>query len=183
MYGVLIIIDLQNDFISGSLGTPEASRIVDYVTERIARSKDELILFTQDTHQADYLRTPEGRKLPVEHCLEGTDGWAIHPKILQAWRDNRHTVALPDLKDPIFKKPVFGSTALVDFLQARRGEINEIEVLGLCTDICVISNAIMIKNTLPEIKISVNKNGCAGVTPKSHQEALNVMSMCQIEVI
>jgi len=174
---------MQNDFIEGSLGTPEAGAIVDKVVERIERANGELVLFTQDTHQTDYLQTPEGKKLPVEHCIEGTHGWQINPRIKQAWQSNGDIIIRAELKENTFTKPVFGSTALVKFLENISDDIEEVELLGLCTDICVISNAIMIKNTLPDIKISVNKDCCAGVTPKSHQEALNVMTMCQIDVI
>jgi len=183
LYKILIVVDMQNDFIDGSLGTPEAVAIVDNAVHRIEKSKGELILFTQDTHQSDYLQTPEGQKLSVEHCIEGTHGWQINPRIKQAWQNNSGTIIHPDLKENIFTKPVFGSTALVKFLENIRDDIEEIELLGLCTDICVISNTIMIKNTLPDIRINVNKDCCAGVTPKSHQEALNVMAMCQIDVI
>ena len=180
---ILIVVDMQNDFIEGSLGTPEAVYIVDGVAKRIEDSTNELILFTKDTHQENYLETPEGKKLPVVHCIEGTEGWQTNEKILQAWKNNKSTVRLPDLKNNTFNKPVFGSVDLVDFLKSYSEPIDEIELLGVCTDICVISNAIMIKNTLPNVKISVNAKCCAGVTPQSHREALNVMGMCQIDII
>jgi len=183
MQKILIVVDMQNDFINGSLGTSEAEAIVDNVVERISKSEGELILFTLDTHNDDYLETPEGKKLPVKHCIKGTDGWLLNPRVKQAWLDHPNTVIHPSLKENSFEKPVFGSTSLVKFLEIIKSDIQEIEVLGLCTDICVVSNAIMIKNTLPEIKIGVNKNCSAGVTPKSHEEALNVMTMCQIEVV
>jgi len=173
---VLIIVDMQKDFIDGALGTKEAAAIVANVVSRVENSKDELILFTQDTHGEDYLSTPEGKKLPVVHCVEGTDGWKINESILNAWQGNKNT-------ENIFKKSVFGSIELVEFLKKRANEISEIEILGLCTDICVVSNAIMIKNALPEIEINVNEKCCAGVTPQSHREALNVMKMCQINII
>jgi len=180
---VLIIVDMQKDFISGALGTTEAASIVGGVVERVENSAGELILFTQDTHQSDYLNTAEGKKLPVPHCIEGTEGWQIDESILNTWRNNGDTIRIPELSENTFVKPVFGSVELVAFLKARSAEISEIEILGVCTDICVISNAIMIKNTMPDIKISVNASCCAGVTPKSHTEALNVMQMCQIDVI
>ena len=179
---ILIVVDMQNDFIDGPLGTSEAVAIVDGVVKRIEDSTNELILFTKDTHQEDYLETPEGKKLPVVHCIEGTTGWEINEKILQAWKGNKSTVRLPDLENNTFNKPVFGSIDLVDFLISYPEPIDEIEILGVCTDICVISNAIMIKNTLPDVKVSVNGKCCAGVTPQSHQEALNVMGMCQIDI-
>ncbi|MCL2286378.1 MAG: cysteine hydrolase [Firmicutes bacterium] len=179
---VLIVVDMQNDFIDGALGTAEAVAIVDNVVKRVESSAGELILFTQDTHQSNYLQTSEGKKLPVPHCIEGTDGWQINERVFNVWRNNKNTVRLPELPNNTFKKPVFGSVDLMEFLTSREKEITEIEVLGLCTDICVISNAIMIKNIMPEIKISVNSACCAGVTPQSHTEALNTMKMCQIDV-
>jgi len=180
---VLIVVDMQKDFIDGALGTPEAAAIVDNVAKRIENSTSELILFTKDTHQADYLNTAEGQKLPVPHCIEGTRGWQINGSILDAWRNHANTIKLPELLDNTFTKPVFGSVDLVRFLKAREADISEIEILGLCTDICVVSNAIMIKNAMPDIKISVNASCCAGVTPQSHTEALNVMQMCHIDVV
>ena len=180
---VLIVVDMQKDFIDGALGTKEAAAIVDNVAKRIENSNGELILFTQDTHQENYLSTPEGRNLPVVHCIEGTDGWNINETIINVWRNNKNTMKIPELSENTFTKPVFGSVVLVDFLKSRVREISAIEILGLCTDICVVSNAIMIKNTLPDIEISVNANCCAGVTPQSHQEALNTMKMCQINII
>ena len=180
---VLIIVDMQKDFIDGALGTPEAAAIVDNVAKRVANSDGELIIFTKDTHGEDYLNTPEGKKLPVPHCIQGTAGWQINPAIIDAWRGNGSTLKLPELPDNTFTKPVFGSVDLVNFLKAREGEITEIEILGLCTDICVISNAIMIKNAMPNVPISVNATCCAGVTPQSHAQAINVMRMCQIDII
>ena len=179
---ILIVVDMQNDFINGALGTPEAAAIVDDVVKRIKNSKEELILFTQDTHQEDYLNTSEGGKLPVPHCIEGTEGWQINEAILTTWRNNNSTVKIPNLTENTFKKPVFGSVDLVAYLKSRIADIAEIEVLGVCTDICVISNAIMIKNTMPDIKIRINAACCAGTTPQSHTEALNVMQMCHIDV-
>jgi len=180
---VLIVVDMQNDFIDGALGTKEAQAIVPSVAKRIKDSTGEMILFTQDTHGDDYLDTPEGKKLPVVHCIEGTNGWKTRDEVMNAWRNNKDTIIAPDLKENSFTKPVFGSTDLVDFLKARADQITEIELLGVCTDICVVSNAIMIKNTLPQIPIAVNQSCCAGVTPQSHQEALNTMKMCQIDVV
>ena len=180
---VLIVVDMQNDFIDGALGTAEAAAIVDSVVKRIENAAGELILFTMDTHQDDYLSTSEGKKLPVPHCIEGTEGWRLNEAVYNAWRNNANTVKIPDLPENTFTKPVFGSTQLVDFLKSRRFDITEIEILGLCTDICVISNAIMIKNALPDIPISVNGACCAGVTPQSHDAALSVMKMCHIDVV
>ena len=176
---VLIIVDMQNDFIDGSLGTNEAAGIVPEVVKRIESSNGELILFTKDTHGEDYLSTPEGKKLPVPHCIKGTEGWEIRDCIIKAWREKDAAAA----NENIFEKPVFGSTALAEYLKSRESEITEIELLGLCTDICVVSNAIMLKNAMPGVEIYVNEKCCAGVTPQSHKEALNVMKMCQINVI
>ena len=180
---ILIVVDMQKDFIDGALGTAEAAAIVAAVAARIAAGRGELVLFTQDTHGADYLDTPEGKKLPVPHCIKGTPGWEIDATVKAAWQNHPDTVILPDLPENTFTKPVFGSVDLVDFLKAKQNEIESIEILGICTDICVISNAIMIKNTLPEIEIIVNAGCCAGVNPESHAEALNVMRMCHIDVI
>jgi len=180
---VLIVVDMQYDFIDGALGTEEAVSIVDNVVGRIENSVGELILFTKDTHQEDYLDTPEGKKLPVRHCIQETDGWHIHEAVLGAWRRNVSTIRIPELHENTFIKPVFGSVDLVKFLKSHEADIKEIEILGLCTDICVVSNAIMIKNTMPDVSINVNAACCAGVTPQSHAEALNVMKMCQIDVV
>ena len=179
----LIVVDMQNDFIDGSLGTAEAVSIIDSVVKRISDSKGELVLFTQDTHQSDYLDTPEGKKLPVIHCIENTEGWQVNDSIRNAWRNNKDTIKIPELPENTFKKSVFGSVDLVAFLKSRTSEISEIEILGLCTDICVVSNALMIKNTMPDVKISVNAECCAGVSPQSHQEALNVMKLCHIDEV
>ena len=180
---VLIIIDMQNDFLTGTLGTAEAQGIISNVIKRINESKDDMIIFTQDTHHDNYLTTPEGIKLPVEHCIKGTHGWEIHEEILNAWKENKNTIIIPDIKNNSFKKPIFGSTDLVKFLEGMKEKIGEIELIGVCTDICVVSNAIMIKNTLPDIRIVVDARCCAGVTPQSHREALNIMRMCQIDVL
>ena len=180
---VLIIVDMQKDFIDGTLGTAEAVAIVPKVIRRVKESENELILFTQDTHGFNYLATPEGKKLPTPHCIEDSIGWEIDDDILSAWRKNKHTLDTPDGAPNIFKKQVFGSVRLVEYLKTHESKITEIEILGLCTDICVVSNAIMIKNVLPNIEISVNEACCAGVTPKSHKEALNTMRMCQINIL
>ena len=180
---VLIVVDMQTDFISGALGTKEAAAIVSNVIKRIENSDGELILFTQDTHYEDYLNTPEGKKLPVVHCIEGTEGWEIDAAIMSAWRNNKNTIRIAELHENTFAKSVFGSVDLVEFLKSREKEIEEIEILGVCTDICVVSNAIMIKNTMPDVRLSVNAECCAGVTPESHNEALSVMRMCQVDVL
>ena len=165
----LIVVDMQNDFIDGALGSPEAVAIVPYVKEKIEKF-DGQILFTRDTHEANYLSTQEGRNLPVEHCIKGTDGWQIHPSL----EPLRETEAID--------KPTFGSTALVHLLQKTR-DLESVELIGLCTDICVISNAMLIKAAFPEIPVTVDAKCCAGVTLQSHKNALAAMKMCQIKVV
>lgn len=164
----LVVIDMQNDFIDGALGTKEAENIVPCVARKIReyRNAGNQIIFTRDTHQKNYLDTQEGRKLPIEHCIEGTYGWQISEKL--------------DVKpeDTIINKPTFGHIWDRDTIKG-----DEIEIVGLCTDICVISNALGIKAVLPEVPIKVDAVCCAGVTPKSHENALEAMKMCQIEVI
>lgn len=170
---VLVVVDMQNDFITGSLGTPEAQAIVPKVVEKI-QGFGGTVLYTQDTHGADYLQTQEGRNLPVEHCLKGTWGWQLEPRV-EAVRDST----------PI-EKPTFGSKGLAEVLKAwhtYEGPLEEIQLVGLCTDICVISNALLLKAFLPEVKLTVDASCCAGVTPESHQRALEAMKACQIEVV
>lgn len=183
MNKVLVVIDMQNDFIDGVLGTEQAREILPYMEARIKNSKDELILFTQDTHYSDYLSTPEGKKLPVPHCIEGTEGWLIHESLLNAWEKNGGTIKDNSIPSHTFIKNVFGSTELVDYLNKHQAIISEIELVGVCTDICVISNAIMIKNTLPHIPLVIDASLCAGVSPESHTRALEAMKVCQIDVI
>ena len=165
----LIVVDMQNDFIDGALGTPEAVAILPYVKEKI-KNFEGTVLFTRDTHATDYLSTQEGRNLPMEHCIKDTQGWQIHPS-LEALRTT-------DAID----KPTFGSIALVHLLQAAK-DVESVELIGLCTDICVISNAMLIKAAFPEVPVIVDAKCCAGVTPDSHQNALDAMKMCQIKVV
>ena len=172
MRKILIVIDMQNDFIDGSLGTEEAEAIVPRVVRRICSYPAEDVFATRDTHDPDYLSTQEGAFLPVEHCIKGTEGWQIPGEI---------AAHIPE--ENIFDKPTFGSKALAEFIadMAHREDI-EIEMLGLCTDICVISNALLIKAFLPEVPISVDPECCAGVTPEKHEAALEVMRSCQVDV-
>ena len=164
----LIVVDMQNDFIDGALGTPEALAIVPYVKERIA-SFDGEVLFTRDTHFEDYLSTAEGKKLPVPHCIRGTRGWEIHPE-LDALR-----------KTAPIDKITFGAKELPLYFADKEPE--SVTLLGLCTDICVISNAMLLKAFYPELSIAVDAKGCAGVTPESHENALRAMKMCQIDIL
>lgn len=168
---ILCVIDMQNDFIDGALGTKEAQAIVEKVKEKITAFKNDgqMVIFTRDTHHENYMETQEGKHLPVPHCIEGTKGWEI-------------SSALPSDGCKIIDKPTFGSRELADYI-ASTNEVEEIQLVGLCTDICVISNALLLKATMPEIKISVDSSCCAGVTPESHANALNAMKMCQIEIL
>ena len=173
MRKLLVVVDMQNDFIDGSLGTPEAEAIVENVKNKIREYDQADIYVTMDTHTPDYLNTQEGKNLPVVHCVRGTEGWQIREDI----RD-----LLPEAK--IYEKPTFGSMELAADLAAlaASGEDPEIELIGLCTDICVVSNALIIKAAMPEVPVSVDASCCAGVTPASHQAALETMKMCQVAV-
>lgn len=168
---ILIVVDMQNDFIDGALGTKEAEKIVANVKEKIDtyRSNNDEVIFTRDTHFDDYLETQEGKNLPVKHCIKDTFGWQISSKL--------------DVADSvIIDKSTFGSTKLIEYLLSKQ-DISEIQLVGLCTDICVISNAFLLKAALPEVLISVDSRCCAGVTPESHNRALESMKTCQIMVI
>lgn len=169
---VLIAVDLQNDFVTGALGTPEAQAILPRAAERIRRFQG-TVFFTQDTHGPEYLQTQEGQRLPVPHCIRGSQGWELCPAI----REVRNGA-------PVLEKPTFGSAELARRLVAlnSRERIRSITLIGLCTDICVISNALVIKAFLPQTPISVDAACCAGVTPESHRRALAAMEMCQITV-
>ncbi len=175
---VLIVVDMQKDFVDGALGTPEAAAIVPKVTEKI-RGWQGPIAVTYDTHQADYLDTQEGKNLPVAHCIEGTDGWELNDRVARALEEKGRETAVE-----IFRKPTFGSVALAHRLSALAAEeeLEEIVLIGLCTDICVISNALLVKACLPEVPITVDAACCAGVTPESHGNALSAMRLCQIAV-
>lgn len=166
----LIVIDMQNDFISGSLGTKEAANIVPAVIEKI-RSFSGAVLATRDTHSENYLETLEGKQLPVPHCIKGTEGWEIQTDIASL------------IATTPFDKVTFGSEELCEYMKSLREKPEEIVLIGVCTDICVISNALMLKAVLPETKITVDSACCAGVTPESHQNALEAMKMCQIDVL
>ena len=170
----LIVVDMQKDFIDGSLGTTEAVAIVGAVNQ-LVEAWEGPVIFTRDTHFENYMETQEGRNLPVLHCIYGTEGWQLE-KGLQAQCDARKSI--------IFDKPAFGSTELSAKKKKKHEEdpIDEIVLVGLCTDICVISNALLAKATLPEVPVAVVSECCAGVTPESHSRALEAMKMCQINV-
>ena len=166
---ILVVVDMQNDFINGSLGTPEAVAIVPQVINKIKEYEEtgDRIIYTKDTHFENYLDTSEGAKLPVEHCIKGTVGHDIPADILRS-------------HELIFEKPTFGSLELAEYLHTV--EFDELELIGLCTDICVISNALIIKAHFPEKVVTVDSSCCAGVTPDTHSAALTTMRMCQINV-
>lgn len=174
MNKLLIVVDMQNDFIDGALGTPEAQSIVGKVADRIREAvrDGDAILFTRDTHTEKYLETQEGTRLPVKHCIKGTPGWELAQEIQDAF---------PLWQNCVINKVTFGATALAEMLKGR--SFDQIEFVGLCTDICVISNAMIVKAYMPETPVAVRADCCAGVTPQSHQNALEAMKMCQIDII
>lgn len=165
---VLCVIDMQNDFIDGALGTKEAEAIVENVKAKIElyRKNGDTVIFTRDTHSEDYMNTQEGKNLPVPHCIKGSKGWEVSEKLDTA-------------SDKIIDKPTFGSFELAEHISTL-ADVDEIELIGLCTDICVISNAMILKARFTETPIKVDSSCCAGVTPESHANALSAMKMCQI---
>ena len=174
MEKILIVVDMQKDFVDGALGTKEAVEIVDLVAAKIDAFQGRIFV-TLDTHGADYLSTAEGKKLPVPHCIKGTERWQLDEKVSQALKGKNYKA---------IEKITFGSTKLVEEIRniSKNGEI-QMELVGLCTDICVVSNALLLKVNFPEAEIAVDAGCCAGVTPKSHEAALETMKMCQIDVI
>lgn len=172
---VLVVVDMQKDFIDGSLGTEEAVKIVPAVEKKI-RDFNGMVIATRDTHEENYLDTQEGRKLPVRHCIRNTQGWQIRPEILTALKAKE--------KNMILDKPSFGSVKLGEYLSDidKEEKLEDITLVGLCTDICVISNALLLKAYLPEVPIYVDASCCAGVTPQSHDQALEAMKVCQINI-
>ena len=170
MKKLLIVVDMQNDFVTGSLGTKEASEIAPAIAEYV-RQFDGEVVFTRDTHNENYSKTQEGQKLPVMHCLKGTDGWQIVPQLHEFSEGQCRT----------FDKPTFGSTQLAQFVLENAPE--EVQLVGVCTGICVLSNAVLIKAFAPEIPVKVIADLCACVTPESHETALRAMETCQIEII
>ena len=174
MKKILIVVDMQKDFVDGALGSAEAVAIVDGVAEKI-RAFDGDVIVTFDTHGEDYMNTAEGKNLPVPHCIRGTAGWEL---------DARIRASLDGQKYAVIEKPTFGSTELPAYIVDNYGTNGiELELVGLCTDICVVSNALLLKASLPEVPIRVDASLCAGVTPESHEAALLTMKMCQIEII
>lgn len=173
----LIVVDVQNDFVSGTLGTEEAKKIVPKVVEKV-RGFDGEVLFTMDTHGKDYMDTQEGRLLPVRHCIAEEEGWQLAPQLEECVRENAGKVTAA------FRKNTFGSVALAEYLkrEALTEGVESVELVGLCTDICVVSNALLIKAYMPEIPVLVDSACCAGVTVEKHLAALEVMRSCQILV-
>ena len=171
MKRLLIVVDMQNDFIDGALGTKEAVAIGPNVEKKVKEFAGDVI-YTKDTHIEKYMETREGKNLPVPHCIKGTDGWNLSPGLASLCEAAGNEV---------IEKRTFGSKELPLFLQEKYPEgLEEIELVGLCTDICVISNAMVLKAWFPEVKITVDASCCAGVTPKSHKNALEAMKMCQV---
>lgn len=175
MEKVLIVVDMQKDFVDGALGTKEAVQIVENVVSKI-RNFDGRIFATLDTHPQNYLETAEGKKLPVPHCIKGTEGWQLNDKVARALAEKGYKAV---------EKNTFGSVDLAEEIRGIKGDRDDvaIELIGLCTDICVVSNALLLKANFPEAAISVDARCCAGVTPKTHQAALETMKMCQIDII
>ena len=173
MRDILLVIDMQTDFVDGALGSAEAVAIIPNVLREIAKFDKSNIIATRDTHPESYMLTREGKHLPVPHCIKDTDGWQIHPAIAPAIDGCL-----------VIDKPTFGSTALCEHIvKIAKDEEISVTIVGLCTDICVVSNAMLIKAALPEIEVTVVSDACAGVTPDTHTAALTTMKMCQINVI
>lgn len=168
MKKLLVLVDFQNDFIDGSLGTPEAQGIVPAVLAKIASYPENCRLATMDTHFSDYLQTQEGKNLPVVHCRKNTPGWELHEDV-------------PEGFARIFEKSTFGSEELARYIQDE--DVDEVELIGICTDICVVSNALLIKAADPEVKLTVDSSCCAGTTPAAHEAALETLRSCQVHVL
>lgn len=169
---LLIVIDMQNDFIDGALGSPEAAAITGNVIEKV-RSFDGEVVFTRDTHFEDYMNTQEGRNLPVPHCIKGSSGWQLIPE-LEEFRLGHGC--------KVFDKPTFGSVELAEYVSGlyQADELDSATVIGVCTDICVVSNALLIKAFAPELPVYTDASCCAGVTPETHEAAIATMKCCQI---
>ncbi|MDR1016704.1 MAG: cysteine hydrolase [Coriobacteriales bacterium] len=182
----LVVVDMQVDFVSGALGTPEARAIVPAVCAKIRAWPGRLAL-TMDTHGADYLKTQEGHYLPIEHCVKDQPGWQLVPEIAAELAKRRTDLAASPASlssEQRFAKRTFGSVELAQYLTTEhaRQPIDVIELVGLCTDLCVISNALLLKAYLPEVPLRVDASCCAGATPKGHQTALAALKVCQVEV-
>lgn len=174
MKNYLVVVDMQKDFIDGVLGTSEAVEIVEKIVEKM-RTFDGEVIFTRDTHFDNYLETQEGKYLPVPHCKKGSSGWQLQERIAAVKPENAK----------IFDKNTFASVELASYLSEmnEKDGIEQITFVGVCTDICVISNAMLVKAYMPEVEIVIDAKCCAGVTPKSHNNALEAMKMCQIIIV
>lgn len=174
MKKILVVVDIQNDFVDGALGTPEAQAIIDNAADKI-KNFDGDIFVTYDTHYENYMDTLEGKKLPVPHCIKGTDGWQLNAKIADALNDKKYKTV---------EKLTFGSVELPELVKEAIGdETAEVTLIGLCTDICVVSNALLLKANFLDSEITVDSSCCAGVTPETHTAALETMRCCQINII
>jgi nicotinamidase-related amidase len=172
----LIVVDCQNDFISGALKNDMAQEIIPRIANYIKQFEG-IVIFTRDTHGSDYLETMEGKNLPIPHCIAGTEGWEIHPELLKSC-EGKENICF------VFNKPTFGyASELAKFITEFKQPITEIQVCGTCTDICVISNVLGLKEHMSEVKISVLEDMCAGLTEEKHNAAIEVMKSCQVEVI
>lgn len=184
---VLVVVDAQKDFVTGALGSIEAQSIIPHMRERIREYADgnTLILFTKDTHEENYLETFEGFRLPVEHCVRGTPGWSLIKDIstLADGYSNFLIFSDEEIVHSRILKETFGSVKLCEILKRNEYDITEIVFMGFCTDICVVSNALMVRSFLPNTLITVDASCCAGTTPEKHLAALEVMKSCQIDVI
>ncbi|MCQ2416667.1 MAG: cysteine hydrolase [Oscillospiraceae bacterium] len=173
----LIVIDMQKDFTTGALGNPETAAVVkpvaDYIRSFRSQESDGAVIATMDTHFENYMETQEGRHLPVPHCIRNTEGWALEEAVAEAMGEQA----------VILEKKTFGAIHLPEQLQKYADQLQEIQMVGVCTDICVISNAMILKAAFPEVPIRIIANCCAGVTPQSHKNALSAMAMCQMTVV
>ena len=173
MKNVLVIVDMQNDFIDGSLGNPDGESVVQNIIAEVESQDYDFVAFTRDTHFANYLDTLEGKNLPVEHCILNTEGWMLRKEIVEA-------VEKSGIASKVYDKKTFGSFSLPHELAIYEGSIESITVTGLCTDICVISNALILRAELPNTPMYYVEDACAGITPETHEAALKVMNSCQI---
>lgn len=184
---VLVIVDMQNDFIFGPLGTAESKAVVPVMVERLKEYEQEqpLVLFTKDTHHSDYMDTYEGQNLPIPHCVEDTMGWSICKNISSVVdrNPNFYFYSDEDIMSSRIYKNTFGSIRLAELINEYEDQIDEVIFMGVCTDICVVSNALLVKAYCPELKITVDASCCAGTTPENHKAALQTMKMCHINVV
>lgn len=180
MRKILVVVDMQNDFVTGCLGNAECEASVEEVVKVIKSGKYDEVAITRDTHHEDYLSTQEGRKLPVEHCFEGTEGWQIVDEVQKAIDESFESGNIR-----YFDKPVFGSVKLAEYIKTvdQNEDKLSVDFVGVCTGICVISNVMLVKANCPEAEIKVIADACACVTPQSHQTALDAMKTCHVDIV